>query len=236
MDKRILSNLGIDEKTEKVYRSLLRLGDATASSVAKVASLKRTSVYHTLENLVGMGVVSTYVSRGIKRYSAENPLTIKQFFEQKAIIAEKLLPLLMKEVNMSSGKIKINIFEGVDGIKTSSEKALESKNKIIYSIGSSKKLINYLGGSFGLGFRRRKKGIYMKSLRFVSDETDTRKERMQEAKFMSEDYDFPGYILFFDATVIIIFYNNGGRAISIESKEFYRMIKTFFDIFWAVLN
>ena len=91
--------MGLDEKTEKVYVALLKLADAPAAKVARESGLKRTSVYHVLENLASMGLASSYIHRGVKRYAAENPSRLKAFFEQKAILAERLTPILQNLIN-----------------------------------------------------------------------------------------------------------------------------------------
>src|SRR3989338_1440860 len=229
----LMENFGFDEKTEKVYRALLALADAPAFQIAKVAGIKRTSAYHILDNLITMGLVSTYINRGVKRYFAENPQKIKSFFEQKMILAERLIPELAKEINKSKNDLKIRIFEGKEALKTISEEALEAKEKTILSIGSSKRLVEFLGGKYGYGKRRREKNIFAKSIRIEGDEPSTN-PKLHQVKFLPKDAVFPGYIIIFDNNVGIILFDGTGFGFIVKSDSFSKITKLFFDALWLV--
>src|SRR3989344_7536547 len=134
----LLQSLGFDAKAEEVYRALLSLADAPAAAIAKRAGVKRTSAYHVLEKLIDMGLVSSYTSRGTHRFYAEHPSRLKKFFEERAIIADRILPELQKDAQRSSRQTSIRFVEGVAGIRGISEESLECKEQVILTIGSSK--------------------------------------------------------------------------------------------------
>ena len=224
---RLLDSLGFDAKTEKVYRSLLALADAPVSAIAKKAGLKRTSVYYVLENLMEYGLASSYTSRGTKRYFAENPNKLKSFFEEKMILASRLIPILQKETAGGRGKVKIRYFEGASGLKSISESALDIKEKLMLSIGSTQKYLKYTGGRHGFGARRRKKGIMMRSLRFPSDHSSSSPERLQKFRVLPEEFEFPGYILIFGNKVGITIFEDRGFGFLVESREFHEIFETF---------
>jgi sugar-specific transcriptional regulator TrmB len=226
-----LASLGFDEKTEKVYRALLRLGDSPASGVAKITGIKRTSVYHILEQLVSTGLASTYLSRGTKRYAAENPNKLKTYFEQKAIIAERLIPDLQKEIQKNRNHTMVRFLEGKEAIKSISEEALESKQKIIFTIGSSKQLLSAVDGKYGFGARRRSKRISMRSLRLLGDEQSTHPD-LHTVRFLKKDFDFPGFIIIFDNTVGIIPFENEANGFVVTSKAFSKMLRSIFESLW----
>src|SRR3989344_7489234 len=94
----LLQPVGLDKKTEVIYRALLSLADAPVSAIARRAGIKRTSAYHILENLISMGLATSYRGRGVRRFAAEHPSKLKTFFERQAIIAERLIPELEKEI------------------------------------------------------------------------------------------------------------------------------------------
>jgi HTH-type transcriptional regulator, sugar sensing transcriptional regulator len=231
---RLLQDFGFDEKTEKVYRSLLALADAPASSVAKDSGVKRTSVYHILENLIRDGFVSSYINRGTKRYFAENPEKIKTFYQQRMIIAERIIPELLKDINQSRGKVKIRTFEGAEGMRSISYETLAVKEKIIMTIGSSQTLLKYSGGKYAYGARRRQKKIFMRSLRFSEDKTDISLERMQQIKILPKDLKFPGYVHIFDNKIGIVLFEGNGYGFIVESEKFSQIIKSIFEILWSI--
>ena len=229
----LFQSIGFDEKTERVYKTLLSLADAPAFRIAKESGLKRTSVYHTLENLISMGLVSSHISHGVTRYAAENPQKIKAFFEQKMLLAERILPELEQEMTKSRARVSMRLLEGKDALKSISEEALATKEKIIYSIGSSKKLIEFLGGTYGYGERRRKRGIHARSLRSYEDEPITN-PRLHQMRVLPKDFLFPGYVLIFDKTVALMFFEGNGYGCVITSTTFSKMMRSFFEVIWSM--
>lgn len=234
MKKNILQPIGLDKKSETVYRALLSLADAPASNIARRAGVKRTSAYHILENLTAMGLVTTYRGRGVQRFVAEHPSRLKTFFERKAIMAERIIPELVKEISKSHLAPSIRVFEGKDAIKSMSEEALKTKEKIILSIGSTKKLTEFLGGKYGWGKRRRESGIFQKALRFKSDDIIEHPSRLHEVKILPDSFNFPGYILIFDNSVGIIPFEEPARGVLITSRSFSLMFKSVFEVLWGL--
>lgn len=227
-----LKQLGFDEKTERVYLSLLSLADATAQQIAKKAALKRTSVYHILDKLISMGLVSSYRHRGVKRFFAESPSKVKAFFDEKSILADRLIPELQKIMIETAPKTQIRIFDGSEGIKSVSDDALEAKEKLIFSIGSTTKLLELAGGKYGFGQRRRKKGIFARSLRYKTDEVINGAGRLHEVRFLPESFNFPGYIVLFDNKVAITLFEGNGFTFLVASDAFAKMMKSLFENLW----
>lgn len=227
----MLEQLGLDKKEEKVYRALLRLADSPAAKIAKEAGLKRTSAYHILENLIKIGLISTYEYRGVQRYAAESPSKLKAHFEEKLILVERIIPFLQKEATKDVKKINIRFFEGEKGLRNMSAEALETKEKRILTIGSSKMLLKFLGGKHGFGERRRKKGVSMKSLRFPGDETSTN-PKLHQVKYLPATFQFPGYIQIFDNKVGVFLFENNGAGFCITSNAFSKMARSIFEILW----
>lgn len=227
----MLEQLGLDKKEERVYMALLRLADSPAAKIAKEAGLKRTSAYHILENLIKIGLVSTYEYRGVQRYAAESPSKLKSYFEEKLILAERIIPFLQTEVAREIKRINIRFFEGVPGLRNMSAEALEAKERRILTIGSSRMLLKYLGGKYGFGERRRKRGIFMRSLRFPGDERSTN-PKLHQVKFLQETFRFPGYLQIYDDKVGIFLFENNGAGFSITSNAFSKMARSIFEILW----
>ena len=226
----ILSFLGLDEKTERVYRVLLYLADAPVSRIAEETGIVRTSVYHVLEHLISLGLVSTYISRGTKRFVAENPNKIKNYLEQRLILAERIIPELQKEIHKTFSGSEIKTYHGKESVKSLVEDALDTKEKVILSIGSSKELLQFIGGKFGYGHRRRMKNILARSIRFEGDESISN-PRLNQIKFI-ENIDFPGYILIYDKKVCMILFEKNGLGFVIENQSFSKMTKSLFELIW----
>jgi len=231
----MLEQLGLDKKEEQVYRALLRLADAPAARIAKEAGLKRTSAYHILESLVKMGLASTYKHRGVTRYAAESPAKLKSYFEEKLILVERVIPFLQKELARDVKRINVRFFEGEKGLRNISAEALEAKENKILTIGSSKMLLKYLGGYHGFGERRRKKGIFMRSLRFTGDEKSTN-PKLHQVKYLPESFQFPGYMQIYDNKVSVFLFENNGAGFSITSSAFSKMARSIFETLWQTAS
>lgn len=226
----ILSFLGLDAKTERVYRVLLYLADAPVSRIAEETGIIRTSVYYMLEHLISLGLISTYTSRGTKRFVAENPNKIKSHFEQRLILTDRIIPELQKEMRRTSSNSEIKTYHGEEAIKSLIEDALDTKEKIILSIGSPRALLQFIGGRFGYGHRRRMKNILARSIRFEGDESASN-PRLNQVKFI-RNTDFPGYILIYDKKVCIILFEKNGLGFVIENQSFSKMTKSIFELIW----
>lgn len=228
----ILQPLGLDIKTEQTYRALLSLADAPASAVARRIGMRRTSVYHILENLASMGLVSMYIERGVKRFVAEHPSRLKTFFERQTLLAERTAEELKKEMSTRSPSAPFRAIEGTEAIKNATEEALLAKEKIIYSIGSSQKLLSLVGGKFGFGARRRKQKIFQRALRFADDSPISSPERLHDVRILPETFKFPGYILMFDTSVIMISFDEPPRGIIAKDRNFATMMRSLFETIW----
>lgn len=231
MRKLLLQQFGFDKKTEAVYRALLALADAPASQVARRAGVKRTSAYHILENLIVLGLASSYCEQGVRRFMAEHPRKLKDFFERQAVLAERLIPELEKEIHKTHPTPSIRVFEGKDAIKSMNEEALRTKEKKILSIGSSKKLTEFLGGKYGFGERRRGLGIRQQALRFACDEP-VHHPTLTEIRRLPDSFDFPGYLFISDNSVGIIPFEEPPRGLLITDVAYSVMMKSFFKTLW----
>lgn len=230
----ILGFLGFDEKTERVYRALLHLADAPATKIAQETGLVRTSIYHILEHLINVGLVSTYISRGVRRFVCENPNKIKAYLEQRLILAERVVPELQKEITRVPGDLYIKTYRGLEAIKGMTEEILETKEKLVLSIGSSRKFLEFVGGKYGYGHRRRMEGIIARSIRFKNDEPSTN-SKLNQTKLLGQDIEFPGYILIYDKKVAIILFEKNGLGFTLESQNFSTMMRALFDLIWTKL-
>lgn len=229
--KNRLAEIGLDTKTETIYRSLLSLGDAPVSRIARDAGVPRTSAYYLLQGLVALGLASTYNARGVRRFVAEHPRKLRDLFERQMIIAERLIPDLEAEIQKNKSGALVRLFEGTDGVRALTEEALKSKSKIVYSIGSSRELLTLLGGKYGFGTRRRKQGIRAKVLRFARD-FDSKNTSAEEKRILPDSFSFPGFILVFDFRVAIIPFQKPPVGILIENALTADILRSVFNILW----
>jgi|Deesub1362B_J571_1020462.scaffolds.fasta_scaffold04717_4 sugar-specific transcriptional regulator TrmB len=241
--EKFLKKLGLEEKDQKVYVALLKLGDASVSRIAKEAKTKRTTTYHILENLKAKGLISFYTERGTKRFVAENPGKLRDILEGQLTALEKYLPQLQSFYNLAKSKAEIKFFEGEEGAKQVSEDVLGSKEKIIYSIGSIKNVKEAIGVSIRFGQRRRAKKIFEKALRIKKEFEEkyfkekygdkSQREEFKEVRFLPEDLAIPVLILIYGKKVGVICSPEEGFSFIIESEDFSQTMKLIFEAIWT---
>ncbi len=237
LDK-FLKKLGLEEKDQKVYIALLKLGDASVSRIAHEAKTKRTTTYHILENLKEKGLVGSYTEKGVKRFVAESPGKLKNVLEGQLMSLEKYLPQLQSFYNLAKSQSVIRFFEGEEGAKQISEDALNSREKIIYSLGSVKNAREAIGVSLRFTKRRVSKGIFEKALRikkeFNEDYIRRQKEELKEMRFLPEDFKIPVLILIYDKKVGVICSMQENFSFIIESEDFFEATKLIFKALWDI--
>ena len=69
----MLEEFGLTETEEKVYLSLVKLGESPASEIIKKTQLHRTTIYDVLERLIEKGLISFVTKNKIKYYLTASP-------------------------------------------------------------------------------------------------------------------------------------------------------------------
>lgn len=127
-----LITFGLDEKESLLYLSLLELGEASVLNIARKSGLKRTSVYHLLESLKNRGFVGIVSKKSKQYYFAQNPKKLESELSEKQATLKKMMPELLSLANLIDKKPKIQYFEGIGGMKSVLDYALEhSQGEII---------------------------------------------------------------------------------------------------------
>ena len=115
MQKKLI-NAGFSANEAKIYLTLLKLGEASVSQIAKNSGVKRSNTYHLLAALLSEGLVVLRVADKML-YMPESPEKVLQIVKQRLSTAEKnyqklkdLLPTLKTIYRSSQGlKQKISI-------------------------------------------------------------------------------------------------------------------------------
>jgi len=237
--QKFLNSIGLDDKDQKVYMALLKLTDATASSVAMSAKMERTSTYHHLEKLLKLGLATSYRHKNTKRFSAENPSKIKGVLEGKLAEFEKYLPDLQK-IPYGRQFVNLRLFEWMDeGMKQLIEEELNSKEKLVRSIGSVRDLRKVKGSHSGFTDRRIAKKVFSKCLRPADDDFDdgwieAQEKELREVRILPKGAEVHGMMFIFDDKVSVITPEEEGVGFLIESKSYSKTMKAMFETLWVI--
>jgi sugar-specific transcriptional regulator TrmB len=113
----ILNQVGLSEKEARVYLAMLESSDTSASNIARISRVKRTTVYSIIELLENRGLVRREL-RGIKDVLiAESPEKLEKLIAEKKAALGQILPALKDlESNKENGGL-IKIHFGIDALK-----------------------------------------------------------------------------------------------------------------------
>lgn len=151
MYEQILSRSGLNEDQAKVYEALLKHGKLSASKISAFVGLKRGLTYKILDKLAEMKLVDKKEApKSVAEFEPAHPLRLKDLAEEKAKEAHEaggvlqgVLPQLISDFNLVSGKPGIQFFEGEEGVKRVLDDSLTSKTEI-YSYADIEAIIKYI--------------------------------------------------------------------------------------------
>ena len=131
--KQKIRELGFSEKEADVYLTIVEIGSAVASDIAKKARIKRSTTYVILDALLERGLVSVTERQRVKLYNSTPPEQLIQHLQDTAKrytsmadTAKKLLPALKASRKELAPAPKVQLFQGAKGIKTVYEDTLSS--------------------------------------------------------------------------------------------------------------
>ena len=117
MIQQLLKQLGFGEKEIAVYIAILQKGKVSASEVAKITGINRTTVYSTAKELIKRGVISEDLG-GSTRYLVALPL--------------KDLKLLLEKEEKELEKKKSAVEKAIKELRTLAKDAKYSVPKIVF--------------------------------------------------------------------------------------------------------
>lgn len=239
-----LKNLGLDEREQTIYLSLLQMEKASAGQIAKKTDLKRSTVYNALYRLLSGGFVSEVEVRNTKIFIATPPNKLENMLENKKRDLKHDLPYLLSVYNTKPMKPKVSYFYGLSGIKQLYEDILTTLGKgdeiLAYVIDESAKVLT--PELIDLGTKKRvEKGI---RLRAIYQKTDTgypllasSANELREVRMIADnEHKLENEINIYKNKVLIVNYAPEAFGILIESKETANTERALFEMHWAGLT
>lgn len=238
-----LIEFGMSEKEAQAYLTLLELEVAGVQEISKAAGLNRSSTYVTLEALKKRGLVSVSDDKKVRRYVATSPDSLLRSAEDKAHAQERILEKIRKIVPEMKALYKgtkkkpvVRVLEGKEGLIAAFEETLSSNEKIMRVTSSPGNLgpiigdylHSYIWKRFQLGIKMR--GIHPDDEIHRTIVKASPKNFDTYALLPNGKYNFTADIAIFDDKIGYMSGENGGIAISIESKEMADAMKKIFDL------
>jgi len=239
LEKRI-EKIGLSEKETAVFIALLRAKEATVIKLAKMTNIKRTSIYHCLEELITKELAIRVTKDDKTYYFASDPkLSLNGLLVQQKEIIESVLPDLKNLFGKGAVIPEIKIYHNVAGLRSIFEDLLLAKEKIARYYVCDFNTDELLGVEFvdKLVKKRIDAGIKSLSLRSFKYKPEREKEithskQLREVKFLPEGVELAPYMCIYDNKAVIISAKEEKVGFIIESHEFAEAQKTIFDLIW----
>src|SRR3989339_1105051 len=231
-----LKQLGFGKNEIKIYLALFELGKCKAHEVIVHTGLHRNIVYQDLEDLVKRGLVTKTEVKNVFEYSANNPQSLVEEFENKKQLSQKIAEELAKR--QTEQPREVAIYEGVEGLK-------KSRNKILnYQAGDE---VFIFGADLnptmerimrGLHKKRESKGIGMRILYDQkANPVDVKWRNTLEhsvARYLPFSQAFPIWFAGIGEHLEIgIPQQDNPLIFNIRNKEAVDGFRTFFDFLWG---
>lgn len=192
-----LGTFGLTKNETEIYIKLLSLGQSKVQEIVKQLKLPRTTVYNTLNLLKNKGLVSYIIKERVQTFEAVDPNKFKDILKEKQSTIEDILPKLLQLKKSLKHKPNVEIYMGLEGLKTIMNDAIRNKNSEIFAIGGSgKSRMEILPIFTGIWHKKRQKH----NIKIYLIYHDTRLAR-KRVKDYSEDFKF-SEIKFLPSTLV----------------------------------
>jgi len=236
-----LIELWFSNKQAEVYLKLLKLWSEKASTIASETNIKRASIYAILEELLSMWVITYTLEWKIKYFKALNPQKIIKLIESKKQKALNILPDLENMMNFwNINKPKVTYFRWVEWVKNIYDDTLNCKYKTVYQIIKVKEHLHFLWKKYIQNYidNRVKRWISAYSIHPLVNDfhndiyAETSEKYKRTCRYVDENMFSASMIMIYDNKVAVMSTKKEDFGFLIESHEFSKSMKVFFDIMW----
>lgn len=113
----ILEGYGLKPDEVKVYLAMLISDQTSILKISEETSIKRSTVYLIIKNLMEMNLVRVAIVGKKKSYFAKNPKVLLEMTEKRKHALEEVIPLLKEHYKTHREKPKVTFFEGREGVE-----------------------------------------------------------------------------------------------------------------------
>lgn len=248
-----LEHAGLRPEQAIIYEALLKKGAASAGALHKDVPLKRGLVYKVLDELVESGLVDRdEVAGKTTRFEVKHPLKLKELAERREeeaknakLALEGVLPAIISDYNLVSGKPGVLVYEGIEGIKTILEDTLDrNPEKKLFTFSD---LAGYISipdlrkwNATHYAPKRNRLGIYEKG---IVPNTEAALEFLKgyQANEVTEvllvdhkTYPFKTEVNIYSGKVSFVTFSDKGHiGVLIENQEIYETFRSVFNFVWS---
>ncbi len=239
--------LGLSDKEAKVYWASLELGPSPVQVISRKAGVNRATTYVMIESLTDRGLIGS-VKKGKKTlFVAEHPEQLSRIVDvelnkahQKKQLLDGLLPKLATILDAASEKPRIEMFEGLDGLRTVHEDLIAHGKKFgsienIAAVDDARDLVLFDDISKHWEEIAKQK-IKVRSIITQSLSLESLPEKVknfwEERRVSKENFPFHGELVIYGNKVAALAYRGKIVGVIIESQEIAQTVRVLFELAW----
>ena len=235
-----LEQLGFSDKEAKVYITLNNIGTASASTLARLTNIKRTSIYDVLHRLLEENYIRSFQRESTTHYTIDSLSKIVTKEKEKLSIAETLLKSL--EQQKQEGVVDIQYFRGASGLHEMYDDIIKHKPKemcAMVNIDEFYKIFEATGDREWTDVRV-EHNIYARLL--MVDTPGGRELQSEDEICLRETYLFPKSqqfnpaIFIYEGHVSIMDFQGELTGVRIANRQIYTMQQGLFDYLWELFS
>lgn len=230
--KNELKELGLSEQESDIYIELLNNKPLTAGQIAKATRINRSVVYFVLDSLIEKGLVGSVIIDGVKRFSANDIISLKEFVERKEEVLRELLPKLKSINGRDSNKVKIEVFQGING-GLAVMKDLISTGEDYLAFGEDLSFQNVFG-TIAEQYIRKLKEKKIKEKLLVPKGQKVLMSDYTEVRYLPKEMKLPTMTAVYGNKVAIAIFQKPYHAIVIQSDDLAESYRSLFKYLWSV--
>ncbi|MFA6410311.1 MAG: helix-turn-helix domain-containing protein [Candidatus Buchananbacteria bacterium] len=238
--EKTLKNYGLTEKQAKIYLACLELGSAPVQKISQKASLPRSTCYEILEFLKQQNLVSAFLKKKTKYFSAADPKEVISLAKERVNLLEQALPEFEMMYGQSKTRPSVRYYQGLEGMKlVFKEIARECKELLAFN--SADDMFEIVGDYWPKFIQERMKRKI--PVRVILRDSPKARERqrlglseLRDVKLISPDYEFHGMIFIWERKVAMFSFKKDLVVLVIESEEMAKVQKAMFNNLWQRLE
>ncbi len=235
METEILKRIGLTEKEIQIYLVLLKLGGITASKISKETSIDRATCYRYLDLLIKKGLVSYVVENNIKYFKAARPEKILEDLQERTLDYKKLMPELVKITNLPRKETKVEVYEGIQGLKTILKQIIRFREDhlVLGDEGNFAEIMPIFFKQFLRECEKNKIKEKVLCSKRVVEELKKYDYKYSETKALPSEYVAPTTTVICKQSIILFDWNEPYHAVVISNEDMAKAYEKYFDILWG---
>jgi len=244
-----LTQLGLDAKEIALYEVCLELGESPIMPITRKVKLPRSTVYHMLEKLADIGVLSIIPGSTRRIYLPQSPRGILQLLKKHRQEIDKqinsldiALPELSEKYGLSRFQPKIKFYHGRDEIREIYESILDEPVNEFFLISEISKIVAVVGYEWlnawierRVAHGMRSKAIYIREPATPNDLIHTTNRLSKRViRFAPADFTTPTHIMVFGDTVALITTAEEDLGVVISSRDLATTMRNMFKQLWKI--